>query len=50
MVQYAFGELNLNKLYAKMYTINMGSWRAAEMNGSQGKVYLKKMPILTGNL
>lgn len=50
MVQYAFRELNLNKLYAKMYTINMGSWRAAEMNGSQGKVYLKKMPMLTGNL
>ncbi|NVM35618.1 MAG: GNAT family N-acetyltransferase [Candidatus Lokiarchaeota archaeon] len=32
LVKYAFNELNLNKLYAKICTLNTGSWRAAEKN------------------
>ncbi len=48
MVQYAFGELNLNKLYARMYTINTGSWRAAEKNGFTKEGLFKKDAYVDG--
>ncbi|MBY8987958.1 MAG: GNAT family N-acetyltransferase [Candidatus Lokiarchaeota archaeon] len=42
LVEYAFNELNLFKLYAGMNSANIGSWRCAEKNGFTREATFKK--------
>jgi RimJ/RimL family protein N-acetyltransferase len=42
MIEYAFNELNLHKIYAFIAAPNKGSWRCAEKNGFQREGVLKE--------
>jgi RimJ/RimL family protein N-acetyltransferase len=48
MVEYAFNELNLYKIYAGINSANIGSWRCAERNGLTREAILKKAQYVNG--
>ena len=48
MVEYAFNELNLYKIYAGINSVNIGSWRCAEKNGFTREATFKKASYVNG--
>jgi ribosomal-protein-alanine N-acetyltransferase len=48
MVEYAFNELNLFKIYAGINSANIGSWRCAEKNGFTREATFKKDAYING--
>ena len=48
MVEYAFNELNLRKIYAGINSANIGSWRCAEKNGFIREATFKKDTYVNG--
>ena len=48
MVEYAFNELNLYKIYAGISSANIGSWRCAEKNGFIREATFKKDNYIDG--
>jgi RimJ/RimL family protein N-acetyltransferase len=48
MVEYAFNELNLFKIYAGITSANIGSWRCAEKNGFTREAVFKKDAYVNG--
>ena len=49
VLEYAFNELNLNKVNADMYEINTPSWKIYEKIGMKREVTLKKQAFVKGN-
>lgn len=49
ILEYAFNELNLNKVKADMYEINTPSWKICEKIGMKREVTLKKQAFVKGN-
>ena len=48
MVEYAFNELNMYKIYAGINSANIGSWRCAEKNGFTREAIFKKNSYVNG--
>ncbi len=48
MVEYAFNELNLHKIYAIIAVLNEASWHCAEKNGFQREGLLKEDTFIDG--
>jgi len=48
LINYAFNELNLNKLYGEIFSPNTGSIRCAENNGFTREAILKNDVYIDG--
>ena len=48
IIEYAFNELNLYKIYAGINSVNIGSWRCAEKNGFTRESIFKKDMYVNG--
>ena len=48
LVEYAFNELNLNKLYADIFSPNKGSYKCVEKNGFTREAVFKKDVFIEG--
>ena len=48
LVEYAFNELNLNKLYADIFSPNEGSYKCVEKNGFTREAIFKKDMFIEG--